>query len=91
MQHFGKPFRHDTIHLLGGELGGGGVEFGGGAALGAFQYAEDELSQQRLIMDAQRVKITFHLGVSGIPLFQRTAGQLAGGIGQNRGVHGGLH
>ena len=65
--------------------------FFNGAALGPFQNTQDELAQQRFVADAERMKIAFDLGVSGIPLLQRPASQLAGCIGQDRGVHGGLH
>ena len=59
---------------------------------GAFEHAEHELAEQRLVADAQGVEIIFHLGVGGVPFFQRAAGQPAGDVGQRaRAGHGGLH
>ena len=77
------------VHLLGGDLGGAAVRLGGRAALGAFEHAQDELAEQRLVADAQRVKIIFHLHIRRVPLLQRTPGDLAGNVRQN--FQGGLH
>ena len=74
---------------LGGEFGGAALEFGGRAALGAFQHAQDELAEQRLVADAERVKVIFHLHIRRVPFLQRTPGDFAGNVGQN--FQGGLH
>ena len=92
VQHFGKPFGHNAVHFLGGNLGGGVVRLDRGALHGAFEHAEHQLAQQCLVANPQGVEIIFHLGVGGVPFFQRAAGQSAGDIGQRaRAGHGGLH
>ncbi len=49
-----------------------------GAAYGAFQNMDDEAAEQHLVAHAQGVKITFHLGIGGIPFCEGPAGDLAG-------------
>jgi hypothetical protein len=65
------------------------LRFGGGAALGALEHAQDDLAQQRLVADAERVKVVFHLHIGRVPFIQRTSGDFAGDVGQN--FQGGLH
>ena len=45
--------------------------------------AQHELPEQRLVADAQRVKVIFNLHIRRVPFFQRTAGDLAGNVRQN--------
>jgi hypothetical protein len=41
--------------------------FGRGAFHGPFEHAQDELTQQRLVADAQGMKIVLHLAIRGVP------------------------
>ncbi len=92
LQHFRKPFRHQVIHFLGGELGGGMAGLGWGALGRAFEHAQHQLAEQGLVADTEGVEVILHLFVGGIPFLQRPSRQLAGGIRQGSdAVHGGLH
>ena len=89
LQDFREPVRDNKVHFLGGQFGGGAPRFGGRASLGAFQHAQDKLAEQRLVADAQRMKVVFHLHVSRVPFLQRTPGDLAGNVRQD--FQGWLH
>ena len=91
MQNFGEPFGDEVVHLLGGNLRGGAVQFGGCALHGAVEHAQDELAEQHPVADAHGVKIILHLRVGGVPFLKRASGKLTGNAGQCPGVHGGLH
>ena len=86
MQDFGKPFAHEAVHFFHCQLIGGIVRLGDGAVHGAVQHTQHQLTKQRFIANAQRIKIIFHFEVGGVPFLQRAAREKAGVSGAKLAV-----
>ena len=73
LQDLREPFRNHEIHFLRGQFGDRAFRFLRRAAHRAFKDVNDEAVEQDFVADPERVEITSHPGVSGIPLVERAA------------------